>query len=83
MAAGHAFLTQVSDRAWKCSECPLTFDAGDADALDRMLDRFMHHVRKVHAEDGASEGGGLKWRPRRRRRRQPAEPDPTAPTTTT
>ncbi len=75
MAAGHAFLTQVSDRAWKCSECPLTFDAKDADALDRILDRFMQHVRKVHAEEGAGESKGTKWKPRRRRRSPAVEPD--------
>ena len=75
MAAGHAFLTQVSSRAWKCSECPLMFDAADADALDRMLNRFVHHVRKVHAEEGASEDGAARWKPRRRRRTRPEERD--------
>jgi hypothetical protein len=75
MAAGHAFLTQVSARAWKCSECPLTFDAEDADALDRMLDRFMHHVRKMHTEEGEGEGA-TKWKPRRRRRPRTVESDP-------
>ncbi len=82
MAAGNAFLTQVSERAWKCSECPLTFDAEDTAALDRMLDRFMHHVRKVHAEEGDGEGGAPKWKPRRRRRPRPAEPDPDVTATT-
>jgi predicted small metal-binding protein len=56
------------------------FDAADADALDRMLDRFVQHVRKVHAEEEASEAGASKWRPRRRRRSQPAEPDLPATT---
>ncbi len=65
MAAGHAFLTQVSSRAWKCSECPLMFTAEDATALDRMLNRFVHHVRKMHAE---GETETPQWKPRRRRR---------------
>ncbi len=74
MAAGHAFLTQVSSRAWKCSECPLVFTAEDATALDRMLSRFMHHVRKMHLEESAAEGAA-KWKARRRRRSQPEDPD--------
>ena len=79
MAAGHAFLTQVSSRAWKCSECPLMFTAEDSAALDQMLSRFMHHVRKVHVEDRTGEGAA-KWKPRRRRRRNADEPDITAET---
>lgn len=73
MAAGNAFLTQVSSHAWKCSECPLTFNAQDADALDRMLDRFMRHVRKVHTEDEPP-----RWKPRRRRAAAEAA-DPSFP----
>lgn len=72
MAAGHAFLTQVSNRAWKCSECPLVFNAADAAALERMLDRFMHHVRKMHTDD-SPERGTPRWKPRRRRRSGPEE----------
>lgn len=79
MAAGHAFLTQVSSRAWKCSECPLMFDAENTDALDRMLDRFMHHVRKVHAPEKSSDSQAGGWKLHRRRRPQAEEGDP--PTT--
>lgn len=75
MAAGHAFLTQVSSRAWKCSECPLMFNAKDADALNRMLDRFMHHVRKMHAEDSATETGAPRFKAHRRRRPRAEEPE--------
>jgi pyruvate-formate lyase-activating enzyme len=52
----------------------LMFNADDAAALDRMLDRFMQHVRKVHVEDGVPEGAP-KWRPRRRRRPSPEGPE--------
>ena len=72
MAAGNAFLTQVSSRAWKCSECPLMFNAEDPAAVDRMLDRFMHHVRKTHVEQETT-AGAPRWKPRRRRRPQPEE----------
>ena len=72
MAAGHAFLTQVSSHAWKCSECPLVFIAEDTVAVNRMLDRFVHHVRKVHAE---YPEGATRWKPRRRRRASPEEPE--------
>ncbi|HVP44354.1 MAG TPA: hypothetical protein VMS96_13045 [Terriglobales bacterium] len=46
----------------------MVFIAEDATALDRMLSRFMQHVRKKHLED--REGGGTpRWKPRRRRAR--------------
>lgn len=73
MAAGHVFLTQVSSRAWKCSECPLVFTADDAAEVDRMLRRFMHHVRKSH--DRPEGGSAPRWKPRRQRRSNPQEPD--------
>lgn len=74
MAAGHVFLTQVSSRAWKCSECPLVFIADDAAEVNRMLNRFVHHVRKSHQADLQSTGAP-KWKPRRRRRSTPEEPE--------
>lgn len=75
MAAGHVFLTQVSSRAWKCSECPLVFIAEEAGEVNRMLNRFVHHVRKSHQGISPSTGART-WKPRRRRRSAPEEPEP-------
>lgn len=73
MAAGSAFLTQVSTYAWKCSECPLIFTVEDALAINGMLDRFIHHVKKAHQDvEPSSETGSVPrpWRPRRRAREE-------------
>jgi len=73
MAAGSAFLTQVSTYAWKCSECPLIFTVEDALAVNSMLDRFMHHVKKAHqdAEQNGEAGSAPRaWKPRRRVREE-------------
>ena len=75
MAAGSAFLTQVSTHAWKCSECPLIFTVADALAVNGMLDRFMHHVKHAHQDaERNGEAGGVSrgWKPRRR----PRQPGP-------
>ncbi len=48
MAAAHAFLTQVSHRSWRCSECALLFISEAPPDVDRMLDRFVKHAKRVH-----------------------------------
>ncbi len=71
MAAGSAFLTQVSTYAWKCSECPLIFTVEDALAINGMLERFIHHVKKAHQDGeqcGEPAGVSRAWKPRRRAR---------------
>lgn len=76
MAAASAFLTQVSTYAWKCSECPLIFTVEDTLAINSMLERFIHHVKKSHQDGepcGVTAIGPRLWKPRRRARGEGTE----------
>ena len=53
MAAANAFLTQVSHRSWRCSECALVFISEAPPDVDRMLDRFAKHAKLVHRDPEA------------------------------
>ncbi len=48
MAAANAFLTQLSERTWMCSECALIFLSDQTHGVDEMLDRFASHARQQH-----------------------------------
>lgn len=62
MAAANAFLTQVSTRAWRCSECSRVFVSDQGLDLDRMLDRFVRHTRQAHRGEEGSFGAGVHHR---------------------
>ncbi len=50
MAASNAFLTQLSERTWKCSECPLVFLTDESRNVNDMLDQFACHAEREHGE---------------------------------
>ncbi len=50
MAAGNAFLTQLSERVWKCSECALVFLSNESRDVDGMLEQFASHAKRQHRE---------------------------------
>ncbi len=50
MAAANAFLTQLSERTWMCSECALIFLSDQSLDVNEMLDRFACHARREHTE---------------------------------
>lgn len=70
MAAANAFLTQLSERTWMCSECALIFLSDQTLGVDEMLDRFVSHAQREHTRCPSA-------RPARDERRVPRPEDST------